>query len=146
MLEAYAAKLSGYAGSFEVRQGDFRQDSIGTGYDIIMAGLTLHHLTLPERIKFYQEIYTALNPGGLFIARDIIIDEDQDVRREQYSYWQEFMQSQGEDPELWYSKHLEKDHPITLTDHFAWLKNAGFSIVGCQWRLFNFAITTAKKI
>lgn len=55
------------------------------------------------------------------------------------------MQSQGEDPEFWYAKHIEKDHPMTLTDHFAWLKKAGFAKVPCQWRLYNFAITTAAK-
>ena len=55
------------------------------------------------------------------------------------------MQSQGEDPEFWYAKHIEKDHPMTLTDHFAWLKKAGFAKVACQWRLYNFAITTAAK-
>jgi hypothetical protein len=55
------------------------------------------------------------------------------------------MQSQGEDPDFWYSKHIEKDHPMTLSDHFSWLKSAGFTQVACQWRLYNFAITTARK-
>jgi len=40
---------------------------------------------------------------------------------------------------------MEKDHPVTLTDHFAWLRKAGFSKVTCQWRLYNFAVTSAEK-
>jgi hypothetical protein len=87
----------------------------------------------------------ALNPSGLFIARDIIIDEDPEIAKEQYSYWKRFMHSNGEDPEFWYSKHLEKDHPMTLKDHFSWLKSAGFVQAACQWRLYNFVITTARK-
>lgn len=145
MLNAFEKKLSNHFGKFELKQGDFRTDSIGKGYDIIIAGLTLHHLTWEEREKFYPILYAALNKGGLFIARDIIVDEDQSIMQEQYSYWKEFMKSQGEDPEFWYSKHIEKDHPMTLTDHFAWLRKAGFSRVACQWRLYNFAITIARK-
>jgi tRNA (cmo5U34)-methyltransferase len=145
MLSAFEKKVSGHTGKFELVQGDFRTDSIGEGYDIILAGLTLHHLTWEERENFYHRLYSALSHKGLFIARDIIIDEDQTIAQEQYSYWKKFMQSQGEDPDFWYSKHIEKDHPMTLSDHFSWLKSAGFTQVACQWRLYNFAITTARK-
>ncbi len=34
---------------------------------------------------------------------------------------------------------------LTLSNHFFWLKSAGFTQVACQWRLYNFAITTARK-
>lgn len=145
MLDAYEKNLSNYVNRFECKQGDFRKDSIGNEYDIIIAGLSLHHLTWEERKKFYKCLYSDLNPGGIFISRDIIIDEDHEIRNHQYSYWKEFMKSQGEDPEFWYSKHLEKDYPVTLTNHFEWLKNSGFTNVGCYWRLFNFAITLAEK-
>jgi len=145
MLTAYEKKLVHQAGCFELRQGDFRIDPIGEEYDIIIAGLTLHHLTWEERRRFYEILYLALKPGGRFLARDIIIDEDKAVARDHYVYWKEFMKSQGEDPELWYSKHLDKDHPVTLSDHFAWLRQAGFSKVACHWRLYNFAITAAQK-
>jgi tRNA (cmo5U34)-methyltransferase len=117
----------------------------GEGYDIIVAGLTLHHLTWKERERFYKGLYAGLNPDGIFISRDIIIDEDETIRNDQYTLWKDFMKSQGEDPEFWYSKHLEKDHPVTLSDHFSWLQAAGFVNVGCHWQLYNFAITSAGK-
>ena len=145
MLHAFDKKLAIHTGKFEISQGDFRTDSIGSGYDIILAGLTLHHLTWAEREIFYHTLYSALNPGGLLLARDIIIDEDETVRQEQYALWKEFMRSQGEDPEFWYAKHIEKDHPMTLTDHFSWLQQAGFTKVACHWRHYNFTITTAEK-
>ena len=145
MLNAFNKKLAKYSGKFELKQGDFRNDPIGVNYDIVIAGLTLHHLTWEEREQFYKTLYSSLNGGGLFIARDIIIDEDQNIINQQYGLWKEFMKFNGEDPEFWYAKHIEKDHPITLTDHFSWLRKAGFSEVACQWRLYNFAITTAKK-
>ena len=145
MLAEFKKKVSVHSGKFELVQGDFRTGQIGEGYDIILAGLTLHHLTREERENFYHKLYSALNHKGFFIARDIIIDENQTIAQEQYAYWKNFMRSQGEDPEFWYAKHIEKDHPITLSDQFSWLKNAGFTKVACQWRLYNFAITTARK-
>ncbi len=145
MLKAYGQKLSQYSGSFELKQGDFRTDPIGDRYDIIIVGLTLHHLNWEERERFYKILFSSLNYGGFFIARDIIIDENKDVMEDQYGYWKEFMKSKGEDPDLWYSKHIEKDHPMTLSDHFRWLEQAGFSKIACQWRLYNFAITTAQR-
>ncbi len=145
MLTAFKKKLFNHSGKYELVQGDYRSDSIGKGYDIIIAGLTLHHLTWEEREQICHRLYSSLNAGGLFLARDIIIDEDPTVVQEQYSYWKKFMQSKGEDPEYWYAKHLKKDHPMTLTDHYSWLRNAGFIQLACQWRLYNFAITTARK-
>ncbi len=145
MLNAFEKKLSRYSGKCELKQGDFRTDPIGNEYDIIIAGLTLQHLTWEERKIFYKTLYSSLKVGGLFISRDIIIDKNKDVVNDQYDHWKEFMKLQGEDPDFWYSKHIEKDHPMTLTDHFAWLRKAGFSKMACQWRLYNFAITTAEK-
>ena len=91
MLTAFEKKLADHRGNFELVQGDFRTDPIGKGYDIILAGLTLHHLTWVEREQFYHRLYPALNSGGLFLSRDIIIDEDQTVAQEQYSYWKKFI-------------------------------------------------------
>ena len=75
MLKAYKNKLSKYSNRFELKKGDFKTESIGDSYDIILAGLSLHHLDLEQRRNFYKTIYSALNAGGMFISRDIIIDE-----------------------------------------------------------------------
>ena len=145
MLEAYEENLSEYRGRYELMLGDYRFDSIGSSYDIILAGLTLQHLTWGERKNFYSHIYAILNPKGSFILNDIIIDEDWDTRTQQYSNWLKFIESNGEDPEYWYDRHLTKDYPATLEDHFQWLAEAGFSKIECHWRYYNFAITSAVK-
>jgi tRNA (cmo5U34)-methyltransferase len=72
MLAAFEKKLSDHAGKFELIQGNFRTDSIGIGYDIVLAGLTLHHLTWEEREKIYHKLYSALYPEGLFLANDML--------------------------------------------------------------------------
>lgn len=145
MLAACERKLSSHAGRFELVQGDYSTDHIGSQYDIVLAGLTLHHLRWEERAEFYRTLFQAMQEGGLLIARDIIIDGDPEIRRVQYDLWKAFMKSQGEDPEFWFDRHREKDHPLTLADHFQWLRQAGFTTTGCHWRHYNFAITTARR-
>ena len=145
MLEAYVENLSEYRGRYELIQGDFRSDSMGSNYDIVLAGLTLQHLTWGQRKDFYRLVHSILNPNGTFILNDIIIDEDWDTRNQQYDNWMKFIESNGEDPDYWFQKHMNKDYPVTLEDHFKWLNEAGFSKVECHWRHNNFAITSAVK-
>jgi len=145
MLEAYVKNLSEYRGRYELMQGDYRFDPIGSNYDIVLAGLTLQHLTWGQRKNFYRLIYTILTPQGSFISNDIIIDEDWDTRNQQYDNWMKFIESNGEDSEYWSDKHMKKDYPVTLEDHFRWLKDAGFSKAESHWRHNNFAITSAVK-
>lgn len=145
MLEVFSQKLSRKSGPFETIQGDFKEDSWGDQYDIVLAGLCLHHLNWKERERCYAKLFTSLNQPGLFIARDIILDEDPAVVQDQYELWKNHMSLSGEDPDFWYDKHIAKDHPMTLSDHFLWLQNAGFTKMACPWRKLNFAITTAVK-
>ena len=145
MLEAYERNLSRFRGRYELVLGDYRFDSLDSNYDIILAGLTLQHLTWGERKDFYRTIYTTLNKNGSFILNDIIIDEDWEIRKFQYSSWMNFIAANGEDPEFWIDKHMTKDYPVTLEDHFLWLEQAGFTKMDCYWRFRNFAITMAVK-
>ncbi|MDX1775756.1 MAG: class I SAM-dependent methyltransferase [Desulfobulbales bacterium] len=145
MLDAYEKNLSRYKGRYELICGDYRFDSLGGNYDIVLAGLTLQHLTWGERKDFYMVIYSILNANGSFILSDIIIDEDWDTRKLHYSNWMSFMAANGEDPQFWYEKHMTKDYPVTLEDHFEWLENTGFSNMKCHWRYNNFAVTSALK-
>jgi tRNA (cmo5U34)-methyltransferase len=145
MLQAYEKKLAQFSGRYELILGDYRFEPIGSNYDIILTGLTLHHLTWGERRYFYNVLYKALKPDGCFISSDIIIDEDWPTREKQYGIWKEFMDSNGENAEFWYNKHIDKDFPVTLSDHFKWLADAGFRNTACHWRYNNFAITSAEK-
>ena len=145
MFQAYEKNLSEYRGRYELILGDYLIDPIGSNYDIVIAGLTLQHLTWGERKDFYKLVYSILSPTGSFILNDIIIDEDWDTRKVQYKSWLKFIAANGEDPEFWLDKHLSKDYPITLADHFQWLEEAGFSKTDCYWRYHNFAITMAVK-
>lgn len=145
MLQSVDKKLSAYKDRFKLKLGDIRFDPIGQNYDIVLAGLSLQHLTWGERKNFYRQVYNGLNPNGSFILNDIIIDEDWQTRKVQYKDWMKFIAANGEDPDFWLDRHLSQDYPVTPADHFQWLKEAGFSKTDCYWRFQNFVITIATK-
>lgn len=125
--------------------GDFRTDDFGTGYDLIVASLSLHHLELVERPGFFARAFRSLNPGGHFISAEVIVDESSAVREHQYQLWRAFMATQGEDGDAWYNKHIAKDHPAEISELLSMLSGAGFETAGCFWRYLNFAIISAHR-
>ena len=51
----------------DVLGGDYLQDSIGEGYDLIWASATLN-FSKDDMNSFMKKIYNALNPGDVFIS------------------------------------------------------------------------------
>ncbi len=145
MLTACEERLAEDGERLTVCQGDFQSDPFGTGYDLILASLSLQHLTGPEKEKIYDKVHAALNPGGLFLAREITVDVSTSLSAKHYQLWRDFMKSQGEDDAMWYAKHKEKDHPVSLADHLLWMKQAGFVEIGCHYQYLNFAIMSGRK-
>ena len=54
-------------GRIEVLAGDYNQDSIGEGYDLIWASNTLN-FARHDMDSLMKKIYDALNPGGVFLV------------------------------------------------------------------------------
>ena len=143
MLEACRSRVGG-TGRVELRLGDFRTDSLGHGFDMVIASLSMHHLTLAERPGCLRRIREALNDAGLFIAAEVIVDEAPAVGARQYELWREYIAGHGEDPAFWYGRHLAKDHPAPISTLTTLLGDAGFAEAGCYWRYLNFAILAAR--
>ena len=125
--------------------GNFQTGDFGTGYDVIIASLSLHHLMPSERSAFAKRAFRSLAPGGHLITAEVIVDESPEVCERQYELWRRFMMAQGEDANAWYQKHLAKDHPVPISTWVGTLTEAGFVSVGCFWRYLNFAIISGHR-
>ena len=147
MLDGCQARLApAFEGRFKTKQGDFKTESFEKEYDVILAGLTLHHLLDNERRLVFSQLYAALKEGGILLAREVVVDTDLFVTDWHYSLWRSFMRSNGEDDAYWYAKHMEKDHPVPIERQLDWLEGAGFVHTACHWRYWNFAILSGRKI
>jgi tRNA (cmo5U34)-methyltransferase len=144
MVEACRSRLVG-SDRVIYQVGDFRTDDFGNGYDLILASLSLHHLTLSERPTFAERAFHSLAPGGSLISAEVIVDESLEARERQYELWRRYMVAQGEDGNAWFKKHLAKDHPVEISAWVNTLSEAGFASVGCFWRYLNFAIISGCR-
>ena len=127
------------------RRGDFRVDSIGSGYDLIIASLSLHHAPVSERALLASRLFESLTPRGQIVTAEVVVDRSTEVRAHQYELWRRFMQSNGEDGVRWYEKHVAKDHPVEIDEWIGMLQQAGFQQAGCYWRRLNFAVFAACR-
>ncbi len=69
VAEVAAEVISEYelGGRARVLEGNYVEDDIGSGYDLVLASFTLNFYRekLPE---IFQKVYASLNPGGIFMV------------------------------------------------------------------------------
>lgn len=145
MLEACRDKLSKYSDRLVTRLGNFAEDSVGEGYDIVISGLAIHHLSNPAKQTLYERIFDALNPGGVFLNREIVLGESDSLTEQYHALWRQYIALNGEDDEKWFANYKCEDIPASVSDQLTWLKEAGFVDVACHWRYLNFAVFGGRK-
>lgn len=145
MLETCQGNLAAFGDRLTIRQGNFASDDIGSGYDLIISGLAIHHLDHPEKQNLFKRLFQGMNPGGIFLNRDIVISSTLNLTQQHHQLWCQYIESQQEDSNYWFAKYLEEDIPASVEDQLKWLNKAGFEDVGCHWRYLNFAIFGGRK-
>jgi len=59
----------------ELVAGDFYKDELPTGCDLALLSAIIHQNSPEQNVELYAKIYRALNPGGVVLIRDHIMDE-----------------------------------------------------------------------
>lgn len=72
--------LAGLGCPVRLVEGDYRRvlDGPEGSVDVIWMGLFLHHLPTPLKGEFLQVAHRLLAPGGMVLAHDPVMDEDED--------------------------------------------------------------------
>jgi tRNA (cmo5U34)-methyltransferase len=145
MIETAKRNLAAFGDRLTARQADFGKEEIGSGYDLVVSGLAIHHLDDPGKQDLYRRILRALNPGGMFINREIVLGATPALTRRYEQWWRQFVRANGQTDETWFQKYVAEDLPASVEDQLAWLQRAGFTDVGCHWRYISFAIFGGSK-
>jgi tRNA (cmo5U34)-methyltransferase len=145
MLAAARDRLQKFEARVTYQKGDFSRDDFGIGYDVILSGLSIHHLEDPEKRRLYRKIYLALHPGGLFLNRDIIRGATDRLDEIYVRLWREYVRANGEDDVALMERFHAEDRPACLEDQLDWLRSAGFVDVGCHWQRINYAVFGGRK-
>ncbi len=125
--------------------GDIEKTNYDSRYDVVTAGLTIHHLTDRAKERFFRKIQRLIRHNGVFIIRDLIKTRSSKINKLYNKLWSDFERSNGLDPKKISKEGKQNDIPSTVEDHLLWLKKAGFKDVDCVWKYNNFAIIVAYK-
>ena len=106
-------------------------------FDLVTAGLCLHHLKSAEKREIFSSIYKWLKPGGIFLYSDLMTDKYASDHEINMTRWEKKARSQGTTDAEWdyIIDHYKKyDFPDDYRKQMQWIKEAGFSEVKMAWQ------------
>jgi predicted methyltransferase len=65
----------GFLDRVKLAAGDFYQDELPGGCDLALLSAIIHQNNPEQNVELYKKIYRALEPGGVVLIRDHIMDE-----------------------------------------------------------------------
>jgi predicted O-methyltransferase YrrM len=68
-------KKEGFYDRVELVAGDFYQDRLSKGCDLALLSAIIHQNSPEQNLELYLKIHRALDPGGVLLIRDHIMDE-----------------------------------------------------------------------
>jgi tRNA (cmo5U34)-methyltransferase len=163
MLDSAQARLSRYgtrfsSALFDLGTLEWRVQE--TPVWAVLSSLAIHHLQGTGKALLFQDVYRLLEPGGVFLIADLILQESQ--LGIAYAGWaydeavrQRALELDGNESAFEEFKRLEwnyfhhpedpLDQPSTLPDQLSWLKEAGFHDVDVYWVRGGHAIFGGSK-
>ncbi|WP_324677717.1 class I SAM-dependent methyltransferase [Hymenobacter sp. GOD-10R] len=133
--------------NFAYQQLDFSAASLPGQYDIIISSLAIHHLEDEAKSQLYQNVYAALNPGGLFINADQVAGRTIGFDTFYKQNWKETVTTSGLDEDAIQRafERIKLDKFATLEAQLQMLERAGFTDVDCIYKNLNFVVFGGTK-
>ncbi len=118
-----------------------------------VSAIALHHLTDSRKSQLCAEVFSLLQPGGLFLNNDVVAGDP--ALRDQFTLLadrviqQQVQEQTGELHSLEEIRQVrtalprpegQSSHIAPLEPQLNWWREAGFTIVDCYWKFLNFAI------
>ncbi|MBJ6145292.1 class I SAM-dependent methyltransferase [Hymenobacter sp. BT559] len=146
MLAVARQRFAGLPG-FTFQELNVATQPLPGSYDVVISSLAIHHLPDAEKAALYQRIYSALNPGGLFINADQVLGRTVGFDAFNRQHWARTVQASGL-PEEAIERAFERiklDDFGTLEAQLQMLETAGFQEVDCVYKNLSFAVLAAVK-
>jgi SAM-dependent methyltransferase len=134
MLEKLRARF-GHSDRVEVAAHDLGRPLPALGpFDAVVSSFAIHHLEHARKRALYQEIWSALQPGGVFCNLEHVASASEHGHRR-------FLDAMGISP-------ADEDPSNRLLDvhtQLTWLREIGFADVDCYWKWRELALLAGRK-
>jgi tRNA (cmo5U34)-methyltransferase len=155
-LERFGARFTAH--QFDLAATTWREEEPPAW--AVLSSLAIHHLDSRGKAKLFADVYSLLEPGGVFLVSDLIKQENALGMR--YAGWAydeavrlRALELDGHEGAFEEFKRLEWnyfyhpddpiDRPSTLGEQLGWLKDAGFREVDVFWLRAGHAIFGGYK-
>jgi len=131
--------VSFVAGDYAVALPDGRPD-------VILSGLSIHHLTDADKRTLFRRVRAALAAGGVFVNHDQFRHADPALEAAVERAWREKIDRSGlsrDDVAKWLERKA-LDRECTVPEELEWLREAGFGSAECLFRSGKFAVVLAR--
>jgi tRNA (cmo5U34)-methyltransferase len=127
----------------------------------VVSSLAIHHLTGPEKLELFRDVYSLLEPGGVFVVADVMEHNTEAARRLAADELDEAIRQRS----LWLDGNTEGfaffereqwnmyrfrddddiDKPSTLFEQLKWLEEAAFVDIDVHWLSAGHAIFSGRR-
>jgi tRNA (cmo5U34)-methyltransferase len=126
--------------------GDYRVYQPRERFDIIISGLSIHHLTFEEKRKLVAKAFGLLEGKGEFFNADLVRCVDGRLEQEMQSRLRAFLRENMSEEEVQrFIASQRIDIPATLDEQLFFLRSAGFELVECLYRYWIYGVFYAQK-
>lgn len=144
---AEAGEPDAPATSVDIRLGDVREVSIDNASMVVM-NYTLQFVELRDRDRLIENICNGLQPGGLFVLSEKVVDDDPYMEKLLIDLHEEHKRRNAYSELEISRKRAALENvlvPESIADHRQRLKQAGFAHSAVWLRYFNFVSIVAIK-
>lgn len=149
MIEACRQRFEGQTNLIYAQKYFQELSLLPDSFDLVLAGLSFHHLQGEEKQKIFQEVYRWLRPGGVLSASDLYASKKHpDYQEEVLQVWEGLAKEQGTTDPEWEAlleHHAQYDFPDSFEEQITWMKEAGFSEVKITFVKGNWGTVQAIK-
>jgi len=116
-------------------------------YDVVMSGLSIHHLEDDGKRRLYAACARALKPGGRFVNADQVAGDDAAMEARYWKHWYEKVVASGiGQAEI--DAAIERqsfDRRTPLAPQLDWLRAAGLNAVECRYKNVSFVVICGDR-
>lgn len=116
-------------------------------FDVIISGLSIHHLENEDKQKLFAQIYDKLPSGGLFVNYDQFCAGQDEMNTWYNSYWENQLSNSGlnaHDIELW-KERRKLDKECSVEEEIEMLCKSKFKTSKCVYSYQKFSVIVAIK-